>query len=72
MLPDVDPAFQAAVMRSAQKEKWYRRDWERHFSHRMDYDEYRFIVGLEFYVADGSMVPERARECLRAYREQRT
>jgi hypothetical protein len=69
LLPPIDPKFFEACQRAARREQTLRADWQRHFSHRMSYDEYNYINYLTLEVRNGTMGIDRARDDLKLYRE---
>jgi hypothetical protein len=72
MLPSVNPKLYALLERAALREEAARRDWQRHFAHRMSYDEYNLIGALNTEVRGGRMCGDRAQDCLAIYRANHT
>jgi hypothetical protein len=70
LLPQLSDPWIATVSRGAVRERWRRSDWERHFKHRMSYDEYHYIGLLQTAVFRREIGPEYAVDALAEYRKR--
>ena len=69
-LPKVNLKFEAALLKAAAEGRALRTLWERHYEHRMTYDEFHMRRDLTLEVREGRMIPARARECLETYKQR--